>query len=169
MAYEGALNNALAEARLLLPGPAVKGIYEPGDEFAFYKDLKDILTTAKNEVFIADNYLNSDFFELYVEPIPKGVTVRIMTDDARGNTVAVATKYASRGKFELRTSKDVHDRVVFIDGRCWLIGQSVKDAARKKPTYMVEYVDAAQMQAVYEIIWNKATTLVKGERGNLGS
>ena len=64
--------------------------------------------------------------------------MRILTDEVRGNLLAVAKKYSSRGDFELRSSGEIHDRHVFVDGRGWMIGQSVKDAARKKPTYMVE-------------------------------
>ena len=57
----------------------------------------------------------------------------------------------------------MHDRHVFADSRGWIIGQSIKDAARKKPTYMVEISTSAvaAMQAIYEGIWSRATTVVK--------
>ena len=32
----------------------------------------------------------------------------------------------------------MHDRVLFVDQRGWVIGQSIKDAAAKKPTYLIE-------------------------------
>ena len=74
-----------------------------------------------------------------------------------------ATKYAPRGNFELKTSKEVHDRHVFVDGRGWIIGQSIKDAAKKKPTYMIEIGSSAiaAMQTIYEGIWSRATTVAK--------
>jgi hypothetical protein len=73
----------------------------------------------------------------------------------------VAEKFAKRGNFELRSSKDVHDRVVFADDRCWVIGQSIKDAARKKPTYIVEHSGVAAMKGIYDQIWSGATSVVK--------
>jgi hypothetical protein len=52
-----------------------------------------------------------------------------------------------------------HDRVLFVDDRCWVIGQSIKDAARKKPTYLVE-VTAGQMRNIYDQLWANATKIV---------
>ncbi len=45
---------------------------------------------------------------------------------------------SSHGDLEMRSRADVHDRAIFLDQRGWVIGQSLKDAARKKPTYMIE-------------------------------
>ncbi len=76
---------------------------------------------------------------------------------------AVAKKFAGRGNFELKSSKEVHDRHVFVDGRGWMMGQSTKDAAKKKPTYMVEIGASAvaTIQAIYEGIWARALSVVK--------
>ena len=160
-AYERVLTNAITEVELRLPEPDLKGTYEQGDEYAFYRDLKGILAAAQRGVFLVDNYLNTEILDLYAGVIQSGVAVRMLTDQLRGNLAAVAQKYATRGRFELRSSQDVHDRVVFVDGRCWVIGQSIKDAAKKKPTYMIEHENPARMQPIYEDIWNQATTQVK--------
>jgi len=58
--------------------------------------------------------------------------------------------------------KDAHDRAAFADDRCWVIGQSIKDAAKKKPTYIVEHSGAASMKGIYEAIWMSAAVVVKG-------
>jgi hypothetical protein len=161
--YEATLNSSIRELEAMLPEPGIQGVYEPGDDFAFYKDLKGILAAAAKDVFIVDNYLNTEFFELYVHPIRPGVTVRVMTDQVRGNLQAVASKYASRGNFELKSSADVHDRHVFVDGRGWMIGQSIKDAAKKKPTVMVEIAtsNVPTLQKIYEDVWRRGGTVVK--------
>jgi hypothetical protein len=161
--FEATVNSSIAELESALPDAAVKGAYAAGDEFAFYKELKDTVAAATEDIFIVDNYLNTEFFELYVEPIRAGIPVRILTDKVTGNLQAVATKYAARGGFELRSSADVHDRHVFVDGRGWLIGQSIKDAAKKKPTYLVE-IGAALVptfQNIYEDLWARATPVVR--------
>jgi hypothetical protein len=161
--YIATVKSSIAEVEAGLPDADVKGAYEAGDEFAFYKELKDTVAAATKDVFIVDNYLSSEFFELYVEPIRPGTSVRILTNRITGNLQAVATKYATRGGFELRTSADAHDRHVFVDGRGWMIGQSIKDAAKKKPTFMVEIGVALlpKLQKIYEEIWIGATLFVK--------
>jgi hypothetical protein len=56
---------------------------------------------------------------------------------------------------------------MFTTGSCspmtggWVIGQSIKDAARKKPTYIVEHAGAATMKGIYEGIWASAAVVVK--------
>jgi hypothetical protein len=161
--YRSTLSSSIKELEAMLPEAEVRGAYEAGDEYAFYEDLKGILAAAAHDVFVADNYLNTEFFELYVHPIRAGVAVRVLTDQMRDNLLAVANKYATRGNFELRSSAELHDRHVFVDGRGWMIGQSIKDAARRKPTYMVE-LGATFVPAVwqiYEDIWKRATVIVK--------
>jgi hypothetical protein len=70
--------------------------------------------------------------------------------------------YAKSRRLELRSSADVHDRAVFLDQRGWVIGQSIKDAARKKPTYMIE-LDEPLLNAVrniYNGIWAVAAVVI---------
>jgi len=161
--YQATLSSSIRELEAMLPEADLRGAYESGDDFAFYLDLKGILMSAAKEVFIIDNYLNTDFFEMYVSPIPAGVFVRILTDQLKGNLEIVAKKFAARGQFELRSSNKVHDRHVFVDGRGWMIGQSIKDAGKKKPTYMVEIGGelVPSVQKIYEDIWTGGTVVVK--------
>jgi hypothetical protein len=161
--FEATLKSSIAEIEAGLPEADLKGAYAAGDEFAFYKELKDIVAGSTKDILIVDNYLSSEFFELHVEPIRAGTPTRILTDKITGNLQAVAGKYAPRGGFELRTSADVHDRHVFVDGRCRIIGQSIKDAAKRKPTYIVE-IGAALVptfRKIYEDIWARAMSVVK--------
>jgi hypothetical protein len=57
----------------------------------------------------------------------------------------------------------VHDRHIFVDRRGWAVGQSIKDGAKRKPTYVVE-LSANLVPAVrdiYEDLWTKAALVVK--------
>ena len=155
------LRSSLAELELMMPEPELAGSYEPGDEYQFYRDLKTIVGFATCDLFIIDNYLDTQLFDVYMENVTPSVTVRVLTSQGSDPLRAVAEKFSKRGNFELRSSKDVHDRVVFADDRCWVIGQSIKDAARKKPTYIVEHSGAATMKSIYEGIWASATVIVK--------
>lgn len=159
---ESCLRSTIRELELMLPEPEIAGAYDPGDEYQFYRDLKTIIGFASRELFIIDNYLDTQLFDVYMENVSPVVTIRVFTNQVSGSLQLVAEKFSKRGNFELRSSKDVHDRVVFADDRCWVIGQSIKDAAKKKPTYVVEHSGAATMKASYEPIWAAATTIVKG-------
>jgi hypothetical protein len=161
--FEATVLSSIAELEASMPEAEVRGAYDAGDEYAFYKDLKDIMARANADIFIVDNYLNTDFFELYVATVRAGVNLRILTDQLRGNLEAVAKKYAASHSVELRSGPDVHDRHIFVDNRCWTVGQSIKDAAKKKPTYMVELSAGLvpTMRQIYEDLWAKATLVVK--------
>jgi hypothetical protein len=161
--FEATLLSSIAELEASMPEAELRGAYDAGDEYAFYKDLKDIMAKAKKDISIVDNYLNTDFFELYAAIVPPGVSFRILTDQVRGNLETVAKKYAASHSLELRSSQDVHDRHIFVDDRGWAVGQSIKDAAKKKPTYVVELSAGLvpTIREIYEDIWAKATVVVK--------
>jgi hypothetical protein len=161
-AFAAMLRSSLAELKLLMPQPEIAGAYEPGDEYQFYRDLRTIVGFAEKDLFITDNYLDTELFDVYMGNVNPAVTIRVLTGRVSDPLRIVAEKFAKRSNFELRSSKDVHDRVTFADDRCWVIGQSIKDAAKKKPTYIVEHSGAASMKAIYEAIWNSATTIVQG-------
>jgi hypothetical protein len=132
------LESLVATLRLHLPEEEIKGVYKPGDEYSFYRDLSSIVQTATQEVFIVDGCLGEELFNLYVSKIPDGTPVRILSNNVRDNVETVARKYANGRRLELRSSGNIHDRAIFLDQRGWVIGQSIKDAGRTKPTYMIE-------------------------------
>ncbi|MGO9449850.1 MAG: hypothetical protein ACLQDV_02215, partial [Candidatus Binataceae bacterium] len=68
-------------------------------------------------------------------------------------------KYSAGGNLDFRTSASIHDRVLFVDDRVWVSGQSIKDAANKKPTYIVE-LDEPSMRKIYEPIWTAGSKLI---------
>jgi len=61
--------------------------------------------------------------------------------------------------FEVRQSKDCHDRLFFIDNECWVMGQSVKDAG-KKPTYLVKIEAYDLFREVFNDLWKNASALI---------
>lgn len=158
-AYEGVLNGCLQELSLELPEPTIQGVFEPGQEYEFYVAVKTILGLATNEIFVIDPYLSAELFDVYAGAIPRTVSFRLLSNNILGNVLQLAQKYASGGNFKLRSSNAIHDRVLFADNRVWLCGQSLKDAAKKKPTYIVEH-DEPLMRPVYENIWGNSVVLI---------
>jgi hypothetical protein len=161
-AFAAVVRSSMEELELTLPQPEVVGSYEPGDVYQFYLDLKTVVGFASKMLFIVDNFLDTQIFDVYMENLNPLVAVRVLTQEVRNPLRLVAEKFSRRGNFELRSGQDVHDRVVFSDDRCWVIGHSIKDAAKNKPTYIVEHSGAAAMKGIYEQLWIAATVVVKG-------
>jgi len=163
--YEALLRSLIRELKLRLPEEPTKGIYQPGDQYGFYRDLSGLFAAASlTDVFLIDPYLDEKVFNLYVEKVPATAGVRILTNDKHldPNLVTVAKMFASGRTLALRTTRDIHDRVVVFDDRCWVIGQSIKDAARTKPTYMVEIQEPmlSPTKALYENIWQGGSVII---------
>jgi hypothetical protein len=157
-AYDSALRSCISELELDLPDTGIKGVYVPGQEYEFYSDLTACLKLAQKEIFVIDPYLNTEIFDVYAKAIPRTVAFRLLSANVPVDVNALAQKYATGGNFAFRSSNSIHDRVLFADNRVWLTGQSLKDAAKKKPTYIVEH-DEPLMRGIYEGIWQAATVI----------
>jgi hypothetical protein len=160
--FENLLLAFIEALRLQLPEEEVKGFYEPADEYAFYRDLSSLIQAAAQEVFIVDAYLDEQVFNLYVSKVPNGAPVRILSNKIGTNVETVARMYAKSSPLELRSSSHIHDRVIFLDQRGWVTGQSIKDAARKKPTYLIELDDPllTASRNIHSQIWAAASVII---------
>src|SRR5215472_4992830 len=63
------LRSSIAELEMMLPQPEIIGSYDTGDEYSFYKDLKTIVGFATKDLFIVDNYLDTQLFDVYMENV----------------------------------------------------------------------------------------------------
>lgn len=154
------LASAIAELTLVVD-PVKSQVYGPGASFDFYRDFRKLLVTAKQAIFFVDPYVNDEFFNLYLEALEPHVQCRMLINAGKSskNIPAIAAKVrAQRGpNFDLRTAAaDIHDRIVFIDdNQCWVIGQSVKDAAVSKNTYLAPLTAdvVPEKRGHYEKVW----------------
>ena len=48
-------------------------VYKPGEIYDFYKDIKKITRSAKNEVFVIDAYAHEDIINLYLDELQIGI------------------------------------------------------------------------------------------------
>lgn len=160
--YEVLLESLVSELNLYLPEEPIKGAYEPGEQYEFYHDLSSLIAQAKHEVVIVDAYLDEQVFNLYVSKVPSGVGVRLLSNKIAANVETVAKMYAKTKPLALRSSSSIHDRALFVDHSGWVIGQSIKDAAKTKPTYMIELTEPglSTMRSAHEALWSSATVII---------
>jgi hypothetical protein len=162
-AVMGTIHRAIASVRLQVPAHSSQA-FGPGAVYDFYKALRDLLASATSSVFVVDPYLDEQIFDIYLASVSQGVTVRLLAREHSTTLRPAVAKFVAQKtmSIEVRTSNALHDRVVFIDGRtCWVLGQSIKDAARLKPTYLAPLSsDAATLKrADYETIWTGAVAI----------
>lgn len=154
---------ATAVADLTLKVDPVKSqVFGPGAVYDFYREFRKMLSTAKQEIFFVDPYINDEIFDVYIGPLEQHLRCRMLinSDKSSKNIPAIAGKVrAQRGaKFDIHsgTVAQIHDRIVFVDdAACWVVGQSVKDAAVNKPTYLAPLsADVVpEKRKYYEAVW----------------
>lgn len=159
----GTVNRAIASLELDHP-IQTHFTFAGGDVYDFFRVLGEIIASATASIFVVDPYLDASVFDHYLSRRRDGVTVRMLLDRYATTLQASLGKYLTQhgNVLEARKSGKLHDRIVFIDGlSCWLLGQSLKDAAKAKPTYLVPLppdVVPAKL-ALYEEIWASADGL----------
>lgn len=124
--------------------------------FDAFKVIEKILLSARNKVCVIDPYVDHSLFTLYLDEIPSGAEIKILTTNMYGKFKDVAKKFkCQRPNFEVRWSDDIHDRHVIIDDRAWVFGQSIKDAGNKSLS-IVECEDPKSMESNFFRLWQKS-------------
>lgn len=136
--------------------PRVENVYSD-DEVAVYSELNSHVGEISEGVLFVDPYVDEELIELYIHELPESVRVRILTKEMKGKFCRVAKKHLKRSdqEFLVKTHDLLHDRMVFADDRCLIVGTSLKDAGWK-PTYVVEINSVEIFQRTYENLWDEA-------------
>jgi len=154
-----------AVADLEIDAPKLAGqAFGPGEVYDFFKALSTAVDSATKSVFIIDAYLDDQIFDSYLSNLPEGISLRLLTSKYGLSLKTAITKYNQQHGtlVDVKISAELHDRVLFLDHlSCWVMGQSIKDAAQLKPTYFLPLsADVAKLKlSHYEAIWNKASVL----------
>lgn len=126
-------------------------------EFEFYQRLHPHFENATDEVFIVDSFVDEELFKLYLAETSQDIEKRILMKKPQGNFDAVAEKFTKNNnhRVEVRQHPECHDRLLFVDDRCFAVGISIKDAGRK-PTYLVEFDSVENFREPWEELWKEA-------------
>lgn len=125
------------------------------DEFGFYRYISSEITEATKEVFIVDPYVDKEAIELYLAQLAEDIEKRILTSKIKGNFDGVASKLVKRTnhRIEVRKHSKCHDRLIFVDDQCFLIGGSIKDAGWK-PNYVADFDASDRFRRPWEELWD---------------
>lgn len=157
------LHRAIADLELQVPNKK-QVTFAAGEVYDFFKELNGVIESAEKSIFIVDPYLDNTVFDHYLNSKKGDVKVRLLLNKNASNITTASKKYIQQygDVLEVRKSSKIHDRIIFIDGYvCWVIGQSLKDAAKAKPTYLVPLSPdvVPEKLANYDSIWDQANKI----------
>ena len=154
------IERVIASAEIVGPTSSER-VYPAGSVYDFYRDLRERIQSARVSVLVVDPYIDEGLFDTYLGNMPKAVKIRLLTSNpsvAARKAIELFSRQ-EKNRFECRASMSIHDRVVVVDqSTCLVLGQSIKDAASNKPTYVTQ-IYSQDMVNLYEDVWNKAKSL----------
>lgn len=146
------------------PEHAQPVFFPAGDTYDAYVHVRDILQTAKGELFIVDPYAGPRTYALLatVKDLQKCRLLRLPNPDADFITEAeVFVKQYAGLKLEIRGAKEFHDRFVFADGKLYLFGASIEHAGQRAFS-IIPIQDAELVKFIVgyaENVWAGATAI----------
>src|SRR3989344_2371524 len=143
---------------LIQPGVSSKTgllIFKKGNAYSFDKFLQGILKKATKNVDIADTWVAGNIFGSLLDEVSKTVPIRFLYSNDAGGFVSKSDKFAREYNFEKKEIKRFHDRFLLVDGRGYIIGPSLKDAADKKPATVVVLgdTDSIKLADLFLDLW----------------
>jgi len=136
--------------------PATPRVYNSGDELEFYYQTKNIVSQATDEVFIIDAYANEDVI-MYLNETSESVKKRILTQGKKEGLSNAAEKLVSNSdhRIEVRRNGKCHDRLIFVDDKCFAVGDSLH-AAGTKPMYVVKFDATEKFCKPWDRMWENS-------------
>jgi len=131
--------------------------FQKGMVHTAYSQIKKIISTAKHEVTIVDQYIDKSIFELLKNlEFGKSYKVFIVTDTSKKSDFEhekdLFCKEYQNINITRLNSTDYHDRFICIDKvKLFHLGASIKDAGRK--TFMINEIvtDSIRIKIIYGI------------------
>lgn len=136
--------------------------YGKKSPFKFHLDIKEVIEKSNNEVFIVEPFVTDHILEITLKDLDRKRKIKILTNsrnaDKRGKFSKLSKLFKKEfTNYEVRECEEIHDRGIFIDKKeGWVLGQSIKDAANNKPTYLVRLRDSKPLELIYNEIWDSS-------------
>lgn len=150
----------LAETRELLNGSATPGevTVSAGHGFTAKSKVRELVAAATTDLLVVDPYVGLGTLDCLRDVT---VSIRLLTGNhpqaIEADFERAITSFIDEGhNLMVRRAKALHDRHLTFNGRCWLVGSSLKDAG-KKPFHCIEIIDKATVVTDLESRWLDAT------------
>jgi hypothetical protein len=120
--------------------------------------VREFLDPAETEVLVVDNWIGPETLDCLRDVKHR---IRILTGDRQDLSTAAFDRalrdFQGEGRdVQVRRHPKLHDRYLVFNGRCWLVGSSLKDAG-KKELNVLELVDGrASVLGEIEAKWAAA-------------
>jgi DNA-binding PadR family transcriptional regulator len=132
-------------------------IFDGTSTHSFDKYFRLILRAAKKEVLIADAYVDEKVFDNLLDETPKNTAIKLIFENQSGTFKSRLARFKTEYICEARLHP-IHDRWAVVDGKGYVIGPSLKNAADKKPATVVELgvAESATLSQFFNKMWNNS-------------
>tara|TARA_B100000315_G_C14522843_1_gene562399 strand:- start:646 stop:1263 length:618 start_codon:yes stop_codon:yes gene_type:complete len=142
--FHRSMSSVIREAQELLEiSVAPSEIAVPaGNVFSAKSRVRELLQTATEDVFVVDPYVGLGTLDcLRNLTVPTRLLTGTHANSVEPDFHWAVTQFCAEGhQLQVRRVPQLHDRHIVFNGRCWLIGGSLKDAG-KKPFNCIEITD----------------------------
>jgi len=137
----------------------------PRKPFTGSVKLKEILRSLRGYAKILDPYVDERTLELLIA-IPEGLPIKVLATYTGGRTterrfVRTCKAFkAERPRFEIRKSREIHDRFILGEKKGWNIGSSLKDLGKRMS--MINALSPGikkKAEEVFDKMWSRATSI----------
>lgn len=133
---------------------------EEDRHFSAKSEIRELFLSATTEIVIVDPFIGLGTLDCLIDT---KVPIRILTgarpENIEDDFARHLKEFCKEGRsISIRKHHKLHDRYIFFNDRCWLVGSSLKDAGKKRLNCM-EIVD--EKTKIFEEIekkWSEATT-----------
>lgn len=131
-------------------------VFELGKTHTFDKFLRSVFAGTNKEIRIADSYVDETIFDNLLDQIPDSAEIYLIYRKKQGSFDARIKRFSTQySKFMVKNYSQLHDRFLIVDDTGYIIGPSLKDAARKSPALVVELnqKDTKSLRSFFDQIW----------------
>ncbi len=131
-------------------------VFKKESTHLFDKFLRGIFKKATKNVDITDTYVAGNIFDNLLDEVPKSTPIQFLYGSDTGGFVSKSKRFAREYNFQAKKSKQFHDRFIVVDGKGYIIGPSLKDAADKKPAILVilSDSDSKELAGLFSDLWS---------------
>lgn len=129
-----------------------------GRPFAAKSEVRELLSIATTEVILVDNYIDHKTLDCFRDT---SQPIKLLTgsrpEAIKSGFDSFLQDFRLEGySIEIRRHPALHDRHILFNGRCWMVGSSLKDAG-KKTFNLIEVIGVrAEIEADVAKKWQEA-------------